>query len=263
MPKKGTDMASETVNIYEYGVKAIAIAFATDSTATTWAASHAYALNDTVTASGNIYKVTTAGTSGTTAPTWPASGTVKDGTTLVWTYVSAASGYESPIQLCGATELKIALSTNQDTLYADDGVWDVINSVDSATLTFKYYQTIAKAVSRRMLGHKVDANGIGYMTDTPTPEEFALGAIFEGKAQDYLRWFYRDKAIDPDEDRTTKGQKIEAFEHELSMTATPKPIGTERILCSDPIGSIDDKAVFDTFLTSVYVASAATSKLGA
>ena len=254
--------ATETVNTYEYGVKAIVCAFATDSTTTTWAASRAYALNATVTASGKVYKVTTAGTSGSTAPTWPASGTVTDGT-VVWTFVSAASGYESPIQLCGATELKIALSTSQDTLYADDGVWDVINSVDSATLTFKYYQTIPKAVSRRMLGHKVDANGIGYMTDTPTPEEFALGVIFEGKAQNYLRWFYRDKAIDPDEDRTTKGQKIEAFEHELSMTATPKAIGTERILCSDPIGSIDDKAIFDTFLSSVYVASAATSKLGA
>ena len=256
-------MAGETTNIYEYGVKAIAIAFATDSTTSTWAASHAYALNDTVTASGNVYKVTTAGTSGSTAPTWPASGTVTDGTSLVWTYVSAASGYESPIRLCGATKLKIAFSTNQDTLYADDGVWDVINSVDSATLTFGYYQTLPKAVSRRMLGHKVDANGIGYVTDTPTPEEYALGAIFEGKAQDYLRWFYRNKAIDPDEDRTTKGQKIEAFNHELSMKATPKHIGTERILCSDPIGSIDDKAVFDTFMTSVYVASAATPKIGA
>ena len=256
-------MAGETTNIYEYGVKAIVCAFATDSTTSTWAASHAYALNDTVTASGNVYKVTTAGTSGSTAPTWPASGTVKDGTSLVWTYVSAASGYESPIQLCGATKLKIAFSTNQDPLYADDGIWDVINSVDSATLTFGYYQTLPKAVSRRMLGHKVDANGIGYVTDTPTPEEFALGAIFEGKAQDYLRWFYRDKAIDPDEDRTTKGQKIDAFEHELSMKATPKRIGTERIICSDPIGSIDDKAVFDTFMTSVYVASASTAKLGA
>lgn len=256
-------MAGETTNIYEYGVKAIVSAFATDSTTTTWAASHAYALNATVTASGKVYKVTTAGTSGSTAPTWPASGTVTDGTSLVWTYVSAASGYESPIQLCGATKLKIAFSTNQDTLYADDGVWDVINTVDSATLTFGYYQTLPKAVSRRMLGHKVDANGIGYVTDTPTPEEFALGAIFEGKAQDYLRWFYRNKAIDPDEDRTTKGQKIEAFEHELGMKATPKHIGTERIICSEPIGSIDDKAVFDTFLSSVYVASASTSKLGA
>ena len=251
-----------TSNTVRFGISNVHVAKLLSGTATTWAATHAYSLNATVTASGKVYKVTTAGTSGSTAPTWPASGTVTDGT-VTWTYVSAASGYESPIQLCGATELKIALSTNQDTLYADDGVWDVINSIDSATLTFRYYQTIARAVSRRMLGHKVDANGIGYMTDTPTPEEFALGAIFEGKAQDYLRWFYRDKAIDPDEDRTTKGQKIEAFEHELSMTATPKAIGTERILCSDPIGSIDDKAVFDTFLSSVYVASAATSKLGA
>jgi hypothetical protein len=253
--------SSETTNIYEYGVKAILLSFKSSGTTTTWAASHAYALNDTVTASGNLYKVTTAGTSGSTVPTWPASGTVTDGTSLVWTYVSAASGYESPIQIYGPTELKIALKTNQDTLYAADGVWATINSVSSATITLKYYQTIAKAIRARMLGHKTDANGIGYMTNIPTPEEFALGAIFEGAAQNYLRWFYRCQAIDPDEDRTTVGEKIEAAENEMSILATPKEIGDEKIICSDPIGSIDDKAVFDTYASSVYVAAATTDTL--
>jgi hypothetical protein len=198
--------ASETTNIYEYGVKAILLAFASSD-------------------------------------------------------AKATNNYEVPTQIYGPTELKIALSTSQDTLYAGDGVWDVINSVSSATLTVKYYQTIAKAVRRRMLGHKVDANGIGYMTNIPNPEEYALGAIFEGKAQNYLRWFYRVKAIDPDEDRTTTGEKIEAVENEMSMLATPKVLGDEKIICSDPIGSVDDKAVFDTYLSSVYVAAATTTAL--
>jgi len=55
-----------------------------------WQATHAYVLNDMVPLAGGIVKCTTAGTSGATIPTLPTtvSGTVTDGTTLVWTRVS-------------------------------------------------------------------------------------------------------------------------------------------------------------------------------
>lgn len=56
-----------------------------------WAATTAYALGAECTGGGNVYTCTTAGTSGATAPTWPASGTVQDGATLVWTYKSASN----------------------------------------------------------------------------------------------------------------------------------------------------------------------------
>lgn len=50
-----------------------------------WQATHAYSLNDEVTNSGAVLKCTTAGTSGSSAPTNPAVGsTVTDGT-VVWT----------------------------------------------------------------------------------------------------------------------------------------------------------------------------------
>jgi hypothetical protein len=50
----------------------------------TWAATRAYVVGDSVYAGGKNYDCTTAGTSGGSAPTWPASGTVTDGT-VVWT----------------------------------------------------------------------------------------------------------------------------------------------------------------------------------
>lgn len=55
-----------------------------------WAASTSYSLGDTVlpaTPNGHVYKCTTAGTSGSSAPSWgtTAGGTTSDGGTLVWT----------------------------------------------------------------------------------------------------------------------------------------------------------------------------------
>lgn len=64
------------------------------STHSAWAAATAYVLNDEIIMAGKIYKCTTAGTSGATAPTWPATGTVADGAgALVWTFLAKA-GYD-------------------------------------------------------------------------------------------------------------------------------------------------------------------------
>jgi hypothetical protein len=58
-----------------------------------FAGSHAYSLGDLIEADGKIYEVTTAGTSGSTAPTWPTTGTVANGAgALVFTFV-AKSGH--------------------------------------------------------------------------------------------------------------------------------------------------------------------------
>lgn len=68
--------------LYEYyTVNALA------SAAPAWQPTHAYELNDEVTGGGHVYKATTAGSSGSTEPTWPGSGTVTDGT-VEWTFVS-------------------------------------------------------------------------------------------------------------------------------------------------------------------------------
>lgn len=61
-----------------------------NSLATTWAATTAYALNDTcIDANGNTQKVTTAGTSGSSAPAWNQTigGTTTDGT-VAWTLIT-------------------------------------------------------------------------------------------------------------------------------------------------------------------------------
>lgn len=60
------------------------------SGAGTWTAAKAYDAGDKVRVGNDIYVVSTAGTSGASAPTWSKTGTVSDGSTLKWTYLADA-----------------------------------------------------------------------------------------------------------------------------------------------------------------------------
>ena len=91
-----------------------------------------------VTASGNLklYKCTTAGTSGSSLPTWPETGTVVDGT-VTWTYVDYAvvAGFRGTMNNCYLTMGKISAS---DTAIISDvrfGVTDVLLQTDSSFLS--------------------------------------------------------------------------------------------------------------------------------
>ena len=108
-----------TSNTVRFGISNVHVAKLLSGTATTWAATHAYSLNATVTASGKVYKVTTAGTSGAAAPKWPASGTVTDGT-VVWTFVSAASPYDTPIHIPGTVNLDLTSEGKENAFAADN-----------------------------------------------------------------------------------------------------------------------------------------------
>ncbi|TLM80280.1 MAG: hypothetical protein FDZ70_01365 [Actinobacteria bacterium] len=85
-----------------------------------WAASTAYALNTKIVAASKIYRCTTAGTSGAVAPTWPASGTVNDGT-VVWTFFASATAAEEPDAYQGPDKCaRLFVSTNSGLIdYAD------------------------------------------------------------------------------------------------------------------------------------------------
>ena len=91
-----TDYASIGMTVNEVGLyansAAVGIPVQAGITTTAWAASHAYAVGALILDSnGNVQRCTTAGTSGTTHPTWPTTvgNTVTDGT-AVWTCIALA-----------------------------------------------------------------------------------------------------------------------------------------------------------------------------
>ena len=93
---------------------------ASDGTATVayvipWSASYSYTLNDYVASNGNIYKVTTAGTSGTTGPIF-VLGTGTDGTATL-TYVTS---YLPPVVIGTVWTKSTAVTLNQQIFYGNN-----------------------------------------------------------------------------------------------------------------------------------------------
>lgn len=89
-----------------------------------WAASTAYTTADYIEMAGKVYHCTTAGTSGATAPTWPSSGTVADGTgALVWTFV-AVSGHALNFEIVHGECLEQAIRRNVTPMDAPDADYD-------------------------------------------------------------------------------------------------------------------------------------------
>ncbi len=125
-----------------------------DAGATTWLASTAYALDDLVlptVANGYYYKCTTAGTSGTTEPTWPTTegATVTDGT-VVWTcYKIVTWECLNSLKVRGtstvwSTNVKAGDYIRLGGLNDAGAIWYEIASVDSdtlLTLTSAYQET--------------------------------------------------------------------------------------------------------------------------
>jgi hypothetical protein len=76
-----------------------------------WAATTAHTVGQRVIGSTNIYECTVAGTTGSSEPTWPSSGTVTDGT-ATWTYVGSAEGH--PVGASGYAAKKATFTLTQN-----------------------------------------------------------------------------------------------------------------------------------------------------
>jgi hypothetical protein len=124
-----------------------------------WIESTYYPLNATVNENSTYYKVTTAGVSGTSAPTWPGSGTVSDGT-VVWTQQagagtivpnSASAGVANDLSVSGTVSQVdgrrgYARQGNGSTGYmrcANATGIPAYNAVIEETAHFRYYPTVS------------------------------------------------------------------------------------------------------------------------
>lgn len=96
----------------------------------TWAATTAKTVGLRVVGGTNIYECIVGGTTGATAPTWPTTGTVVDGT-VTWKYIRSATGY--PTGTGGYEAKKAAFNLNLNPL--DGSAGEAIKATGTLTMT--------------------------------------------------------------------------------------------------------------------------------
>lgn len=116
-----------------------------------WTPSTAYVVGDYVIPTeakrnGKFYKCTTAGTSGSTEPTWPASSTVSDNS-VVWTYQSTTSTSGFAVEQIMQNILDDNLGAGVVTLYVPTSPsWSIKQYIQSRTGTLDALRTLAAQI---------------------------------------------------------------------------------------------------------------------
>ncbi len=231
-------------NTVRFGLSKLAIAVKGVPAGSTWAATTVYALNDYVTANGNLYKVTTAGTSGSTAPTWPASGTVTDGT-VTWAYVSAYTGYGVPIMIPGANTLDISAEGKSTTEYRDNGPYfsSFPNGGYSGTLQ------VARMPEEAMVaiyGWYIDSGGKLIEVADAKAKNVALLYEIEGDEDGERYAFYNTAMGRPTSKESTTSDSISLVDQSIDITMSQTKIGGINVIKSScSAGSADYDAWYD------------------
>ena len=105
---------------------------------------------------------------------------------------AAAVSYEQPQPLVGAISAKISPASNQEKLWADDGVFDIANSLGDISLEIEL-ATLPIRAQAVLLGHRY-ANGVMTMTDTDEPPYLAIGFMSQPRPGRFrFVWLYKGK----------------------------------------------------------------------
>ena len=231
-------------NTVRFGLSKLAIAVKGVPAGSTWAATTVYALNDYVTANGNLYKVTTGGTSGDAAPTWPTTGTVTDGT-VTWAYVSAYTGYGVPIMIPGANSLDISAEGKSTTEYRDNAPYfsNFPNGGYTGTLQVA---RIPDEVAVAIWGWYIDTGGKLVEVADAKSKNFALLYEIEGDEDGERYVFYNVSAGRPTSKESTTSDSISLVDQTIDLTMSMTTIGdTKAIKSHCPADGADYDAWYD------------------
>jgi len=100
--------------------------------------------------------------------------------------------YEKPQPLVGAISAKISPTSNQEKLWADDGVFDIASTLGDIALEIELATLPIKAQAV-LLGHTYE-NGVMTMKDTDEPPYLAIGFMSQPQPGRFrFVWLYKGK----------------------------------------------------------------------
>lgn len=115
--------------------------------------------------------------------------------------------YSAPVRLAGAITANFSPSASNDTLFADDGPYEVASTLGAMTLELNVAD-IAPVHRAALLGETTDA-GIVVSNSGNTPPWLACGmSVKKSNGSSRLLWYLKGKFAAPDENNQTKADSI-------------------------------------------------------
>jgi len=125
---------------------------------------------------------------------------------LLTSDTEAGVEYNTPQPLVGAISAKISPSSNQETLYADDGAFDVANSLGDISFEMEL-ATLPLKAQAVLLGHTYES-GVMTQKDTDIPPYLAIGFMSRTTRGNYrFVWLYKGKFALMDSEYATMEDK--------------------------------------------------------
>lgn len=168
--------------------------------------------------------------------------------------------WETPIKIPGAVSFSPSPEGGENTFYADDMAYYVTTSNNGYTADLTM-ANIPDEILARMLGWKIDDNGMLVEVADGKPEKFALMGEVSGDLRNRRFVYYDVQANRPTKEKQTKTETVEPNTDVLPVIISPIEIDKKMIVKGDMELNDTNKTVFDSFFESVYTPTFGTPEV--
>lgn len=117
--------------------------------------------------------------------------------------------YEAPEGLPGLIEVKVNPNTSNDTLFADNGPYDVATALGQISVDINVAD-LPLALQAKLFGHTMGADGVLRRKSGDTPPWVAVGfKSLKSNGKYRYTWLTKGKFSIPEQDNKTKADKTE------------------------------------------------------
>lgn len=170
--------------------------------------------------------------------------------------VSGEPAWDTPIAIPGAVRFTPTAQGQESTFYADNLPYFVITANNGYTAELEM-ALVPDSVLVKMLGWRVDSNGMLIELSDGVPERFALMGEIEGDDKNRRFVYYDCQASRPAKEEKTKGETIEPNTDVLNLTIFPIEIGGEDVVRGVMELSDTNSTAYNAFFSAVTKPAAA------
>lgn len=121
---------------------------------------------------------------------------------------TTAAVYDTPVPAPGVISININPNSGQETLFADDGPYDVATTLGKVDVEINKAELTTKNKAD-LLGHTIDTNGGLVYGDSDIAPWVAIGfRTLKSNGKYRFVWMYKGKFTDPEDNNETKGDTI-------------------------------------------------------